>query len=164
MKSISLKENISLNRRVLFVASFGGHWIQLNKIICHFDLKNSFLSSTDVNAIDLVKKKLPVKSEYLLLEDVNKSNLSGVFGNLFRCFRFIGKHKIDVVVSTGALPGLICCFSAFVLRRKTIWIDSLANVKRLSLSGKVAKLFCTIVLTQWPHLEKGSIKYRGRVL
>jgi hypothetical protein len=37
---------------------------------------------------------------------------------------------------------------------KTIWVDSIANVDELSLSGQQAGRFADLWLTQWEHLER----------
>ena len=75
------------------------------------------------------------------------------------------RERPDVVVTTGAAPGL---FGAFLGRRfgaRTIWIDSLANVERLSLSGQKAGRFSDLWLTQWPALAcEAGPDYAGAVL
>jgi hypothetical protein len=46
-----------------------------------------------------------------------------------------------------------------------MWIDSIANVKQLSSSGKLAGKFADVWLTQWPDLAKESgPRYWGAVL
>jgi hypothetical protein len=48
--------------------------------------------------------------------------------------------------------------------KKTIWIDSLANFDRISVSGRIASLFSNLILTQWEHLEGyNKAKYWGKV-
>jgi UDP-N-acetylglucosamine:LPS N-acetylglucosamine transferase len=73
------------------------------------------------------------------------------------------KEKPDAIITTGAAPGLICVFAGWLLRRKTIWIDSIANVNRLSLSGRIAALFVSRVYTQWQHLATDKIHYAGDI-
>jgi len=48
---------------------------------------------------------------------------------------------------------------------KTVWIDSIANIERISMSGKMVCGKADMVLTQWPHLarEKAPL-YKGSVL
>jgi hypothetical protein len=45
-----------------------------------------------------------------------------------------------------------------------VWIDSIANVEQLSLSGKLAARVAGRTYTQWPHLATGAILYNGNVL
>ena len=70
----------------------------------------------------------------------------------------------DVVISTGAAPGLICLFAAKLCGKKTIWIDSIANIQKLSMSGCVASKFVSRTYTQWEHLTDSHILYAGDVL
>ncbi|HCO1856164.1 TPA: hypothetical protein N7M61_004421, partial [Escherichia coli] len=70
-----------------------------------------------------------------------------------------------LAISTGAAPGLLCLLFTRLLGGKTIWIDSIANTEKLSLSGRLARFFSNQVLTQWDHLGDGKkISYHGRVI
>jgi UDP-N-acetylglucosamine:LPS N-acetylglucosamine transferase len=75
------------------------------------------------------------------------------------------KVQPDVVVSTGAAPGYFALRFGKLFGARTIWLDSIANVSDLSLSGKMVKPYADLWLTQWPHLstEQGPF-YRGDVL
>ncbi|WP_299235919.1 hypothetical protein [uncultured Halomonas sp.] len=81
-----------------------------------------------------------------------------------RAVRIVRRSQPDLVISTGAAPGLLVLFAGFLLGKKTLWVDSIANCRRLSLSGRAAKLFATRVLTQWPDLATGRVCYLGRLL
>ena len=71
----------------------------------------------------------------------------------------------DVVISSGAAPGLIAIMLGKMVGAKTIWIDSIANAEELSLSGKKAGAFADLWLTQWPNLvQPTGPQYQGRVL
>ena len=74
------------------------------------------------------------------------------------------RERPDVVVSTGAAPGYLAIRWAGLLGARTIWIDSVANVEELSLSGRLASTRTDLCLTQWPHLAGGSVRYLGAVL
>ena len=60
----------------------------------------------------------------------------------------------DVVVTTGAAPGYFALRLGGLLGGRTIWVDSIANVEELSLSGQKAGQHCDLWLTQWEHLAK----------
>lgn len=81
------------------------------------------------------------------------------------CWSLVRERRPDVVVTTGALPGLLCVMAARSIGARSIWIDSLANSERLSLSGQWARRFATLWLTQWEHLATPDGPfYRGAVL
>ena len=70
------------------------------------------------------------------------------------------------MVSTGAAPGLVAlALAKLMLGSRTIWIDSIANSERLSLSGRLARPVADAWLTQWAHLARpGGPDYWGAVL
>ena len=76
----------------------------------------------------------------------------------------VRKEKPDGVITTGAAPGLIVLFAAFLMGKQTIWVDSIANVNHLSLCGRVAKKFATKCYTQWEELGKDSVNFAGNVI
>ena len=69
-----------------------------------------------------------------------------------------------VVVSTGAAPGCLAILMGRVLGARTIWLDSIANVEAVSMSGRLVRRAAGLWLTQWPHLavDEGP-EFAGRV-
>lgn len=58
-----------------------------------------------------------------------------------------------------------CLLAGKLTGKRTIWIDSVANVEKLSLSGKLAGHIATLWLTQWQHLSRpDGPHYAGAVL
>jgi len=71
----------------------------------------------------------------------------------------------DVVITTGAAPGFFCLLWGRLFGARTLWIDSVANAEKLSLSGRLARRIAHCSLTQWEHLADGStIHFAGSVL
>jgi hypothetical protein len=65
------------------------------------------------------------------------------------------RERPHVVVTTGSAPGMIAlALARCLLRSRTMWIDSIANCEQMSTSGKRARRFCDVWLTQWPHLSR----------
>ena len=82
----------------------------------------------------------------------NKLKLIVMFPKMVLLVR---KIRPDVIITTGAAPGYIAVIAGKLFGCKTCWIDSMANVERLSLSGERAGKWCDLWLTQWEHLEDG---------
>jgi hypothetical protein len=59
---------------------------------------------------------------------------------------------------------MIVLFVAKLFCKKTVWIDSIANVEHISFSGKIASKFATKTYTQWKSLATSKILYAGNVL
>ena len=64
------------------------------------------------------------------------------------------KERPEVVVSTGAAPGYVALRIGRFIRARTIWLDSVANVERLSMSGEKMGRYADLWLTQWEHLAR----------
>ena len=58
----------------------------------------------------------------------------------------------DVIISTGASLGFFAFKAGQLMGSKTIWVDSIANVEQISLTGKKVKNCSDVWLTQWEHL------------
>jgi hypothetical protein len=75
------------------------------------------------------------------------------------------RERPDVVISTGAAPGYIAIRLGRLLGARTMWIDSIANVEEMSLSGSKALRCAGLCLTQWEHLARpDGPHYKGAVL
>ena len=75
------------------------------------------------------------------------------------------RERPDVVISTGALPGYFSLRLAKWFGARTVWLDSIANVEELSMSGQRIGRHADLWLTQWPQLARpNGPLYRGTVL
>ena len=71
----------------------------------------------------------------------------------------------EVVISTGAAPGYVAIRLGKLIGARTVWIDSIANVEALSLSGTQIGKHVDLWLTQWPHLAKpAGPRFNGAVI
>ncbi len=79
-------------------------------------------------------------------------------------FGVVMRERPDVVFSTGAAPGFFALFFGRLFGARTIWLDSLANVDRLSLSARLVRPFAKLWLTQWAELAgPDGPEYAGSV-
>ena len=98
-----------------------------------------------------------------MIQDFNRKNAWRLLPALFRVFRILKHERPDAVITTGAAPGVVFVMVAWLLRYKTIWVDSIANVARLSASGRIARRFASRVYTQWPNLAQENVIYAGTI-
>nr|WP_214446646.1 glycosyltransferase [Flavihumibacter rivuli] len=96
--------------------------------------------------------------------DFNRQKIFSIFKSFSTVYKIIREMKPDVVITTGSAPGMLALLAARIQGVRTIWIDSIANVERLSLSGRIASRIAHRAYTQWPHLAKGKIIYSGNVI
>lgn len=146
--------------RILAVASAGGHWKQLSTLTEAFKGHDVVFAST---AID--KDQLARCSRFHKLPDASRSDPPRALYLLFKTAWIIFRERPSIVISTGALPGLLCVLWARCLGARTIWIDSIANAYTLSFCGKMARVLSSVTLTQWPHLSDNTrVFYQGSIL
>ena len=70
-----------------------------------------------------------------------------------------------MIVTTGALPGVIGIALGRLIGARTLWIDSIANGEEMSQSGRRARMLATRCLSQWPEVAAAErVGYSGSVL
>ncbi len=150
-----------MTKKILAVASGGGHWLEMCRIYPVFAGLDVAFVSVHAN----YAKQVPGHRFYAV-RDVSRLDRWGIFVLLPQLVRIILKERPDVVITTGSAPALFAlAFAKVLVRAKTIWIDSIANVEKLSSSGSLARHVADVWLTQWPDLrsDRGPA-YWGAVL
>ncbi len=137
-------------RRVLFVSSSGGHWVQLRRIGPAFDGWSRHYACTDAG----YRSTVDPEEGFFGVPEATRWNKLRLVHQALAVLWILLRTRPEVVVSTGASPGFFTMLFGRLLRRKTIWVDSIANVDEMSLSGQHARHFADLWLTQWPHLAQ----------
>ena len=103
-------------------------------------------------------------ARFYCVEDGNRNSKFKLVGTFMNLLKLIRKIKPSVIITTGAAPGLMAIIAGRFLGAKTIWIDSIANVDKVSTSGSIASFFASRVYTQWPHLADSKFIFDGNIL
>lgn len=144
--------------KILAVSSGGGHWEQLQLLREAFSAHEVCYVTTDLTLA-------AVDSSILVIPDCNRNRPSQALLSAGSVYRIIRRIRPDVIVTTGAAPGLIAIIIGRICGAHTVWIDSVANAEQLSLSGRLAKWVAHLCLTQWPHLARRNAPlFYGSVL
>ena len=147
-------------KSVMLVASSGGHWIQLNRLRPAFEGCRLIFVTTNEKYKETVGE-----SHFLTVPDATRWNKLKVIWLALIMLKHIIKIRPDIVVSTGAAPGFFAMFFGKKFGAKTIWLDSIANVEVLSMSGQKAGPYADLWLTQWEHLATSDgPSYFGAVI
>lgn len=146
--------------RVLLVASGGGHWIQLLR------LRPAFEGCESVYVCVRPEYRVDVPGErFFAVNDATRWNKFGLALLAARLLWLVIRLRPDVVVSTGAAPGYFALRFGKMFGARTVWLDSIANVERLSMTGVMVGKYADRWLTQWPHLAaEGGPHFAGAVL
>ena len=150
--------------KILAISSPGGHWIQLNKICNPLESQFDVIYATPNAEYKSSSKNEDGKKVYAITDASADSKLKLIPVTLQLLVIFI-RERPNTIITTGAAPGVMAVLIGKLLPMKTIWIDSIANVKTLSRSGKMVKKHADLVITQWEELsDNQKIFYRGSVL
>ena len=146
--------------KVLAVASGGGHWVQLLRTLPAFaDCDVAFVTVSDAYREQVSRHR------FYAVNDATRWNKLGLLRLFARLVMIALRERPDVIISTGAAPGYMTIRIGRLLGARTIWIDSIANVERLSLSGQKIGALADMWLTQWPHLAcADGPAFQGAVL
>lgn len=150
-------------RRILAVASGGGHWVQLLRLRPAFEgWAVTWVTVDCAYAADVVGTP---KSRFRVINDATRWNKVALLWMALRLLWIVVRERPDVVISTGAAPGYFALRFGRWLGSRTIWIDSIANAEQLSLSGSRVGRFADLWLTQWEHLARPQgPRFAGAVL
>ncbi len=146
--------------KVLALSSGGGHWVQLLR------LRPAFEGCDVVFATVKPEYRMDVPGATLrVIPDANRWNKAGLLRSALGVLGVLWRERPDVVVSTGAAPGYFAIRLAPLFGARAVWIDSVANIDELSLSGQQAGPHAALWLTQWKHLARpDGPHYGGSVL
>ena len=148
--------------KICAVASAGGHLSQLLKLASSWTRYEAFYITT----CDAVYDKLSKFGKTYIVAECNREHPVAVLEVFYICARLVFRERPDVLISTGAAAGCIACFLGKLLGAKVIWIDSITNVQRLSLSGKMVRHIADLFLVQWPELAEQykNVEYVGALI
>lgn len=153
------------SKRVLCVASGGGHWVQMLRLRPAFEgCDVAFATVREAYRSD-VAGDIARGARFYVVNDATRWNKALLVLQALRVLWVLVRERPDVVFTTGAAPGFFAVRLGKWLGARVCWIDSIANVERLSLSGEKAGGFVDLWLTQWPHLAReGGPRFEGAVL
>ena len=144
---------------VVCVSSTGGHFVQLTRIAEGLGTRTHFVSTRagDATLLD--------GQPHHVVRDISRSSRWSVLVCAVQLLRILWRVRPSVVLTTGAAPGYLGLIIARRLGARTVWIDSVANVERVSMAGQLARKHADLFLVQWPHLADAQEgRYMGSVL
>lgn len=144
---MSTAGNAQGRRRVLAVASAGGHWVQLLRMRPAWaDCEVTYVTTNPGYRAQVDP------APYYVVRDANRWDKVGLLQQAAKLAWIVLWVRPHVVISTGAAPGYFALRFGKWIGARTIWVDSIANVDELSLSGQRIGPHADLWLTQWAHL------------
>jgi len=150
-------------KKILAVSSGGGHWVELLRLKPLLNDYNVIYATVS----DCYKEDLSDEKFYSI-KDATRWNWFAMTKLCLQLARILHKEKPDIVLSTGAAPGYLGLrLAKRFSNARTIWIESLARVNNLSVSGLRVEPYADLWLTQWPYPDgkkPDKLQYKGSVL
>lgn len=155
-----MKDRTASRPVILAVSSGGGHWVQMQRLAPAFAGAEVHYATTDESVAALTGT-----ARVHLFPDANKDTPLRLVLCLLRLSWIVLRVRPDVVVSTGAAGGFLAIRLARLIGARTMFIDSIANARELSISARLALGVADRVLSQWPGVaELTGAEYRGAVI
>lgn len=147
-------------RRVLAVASKGGHWTELRQLRGAFaDAEVTWVTTDPAYGHEVGN------DGFYAVGDASRWDKLALLRTTLQLTYVVARTRPTCVISTGAAPGLLAAWLAKRIGARVLWLDSIANADELSLSGAKAGAFADVWLTQWEHLARPEgPHYEGQVL
>lgn len=152
-------------KRLLLISSTGGHLTEL------LELKNMFIKYDYHIVTEKTKSNYSLKDEYheridYLLYGTKEQLLKYFFVFPFNCLKSLYlffKVKPDVIITTGAHTAVPMCYIAKLFRKKVVYIETFANIRTKTLSGKIIYPIADLFIVQWKSMLKlyPKAKYGG---
>lgn len=147
-------------RRILAIASGGGHWQQLMLLRPAFE-GHEVLFATTLPGLAAEFDAHP----HVTVPDCNRNEKIAILRSAAAVSTLILRKRPDIVISTGALPGVMALAVGRLIGARTVWIDSIANAEEMSMSGKLARRVAHLWLSQWEHVAaEAGADFAGAVL
>jgi UDP-N-acetylglucosamine:LPS N-acetylglucosamine transferase len=142
---------LASKKRLLALASGGGHWIELLRLRPAFE-------GWDVAYVSMFENytsSIP-GSRYYTVPDASRFDKLAFLKVFAKALPIMLKERPHAIVTTGSAPMLAFLVIAKMMGTKTLWIDSIAQAEEMSSSGKVAKRLATKAIAQWPEVAKAE--------
>ncbi len=148
--------------RICLAASAGGHLSQLLKLADSWAGYDLFYIVTS----KLVREELRKRGRVYSVRECNRQHPLQLMKVLVKCIMIVLRERPQVVISTGAAAGCIECFLGKLIGAKVIWIDSITNVEKLSLSGQMVRYIADMFFVQWPGLtgKYKNVQFEGMLV
>lgn len=153
-------------KKIMLVASTGGHLIELMQLEEIFTKYNYFiLTEKTTMSKSVVKNQNKVGYLYYGARNYPFRYLFKFAANVLKSFYYFVKFRPNIIITTGAHTAVPVCYIGKLFCRKIVFIETMARVNSASLTGKLLHRISNVTLVQWEEMldvYPGSI-YGGRL-
>lgn len=154
---IEEKNNVNnIKRKVIFIASTGGHLNELLQVKSLFN-KYEYQIITEKNEVDKSLKEEYGKKLKFLIYGTKKHMIRYILKFSTNCVLsliYFFKFQPEVIVTTGTHTAVPMCYIAKIFGSKIIFIETFANRTTGTASGKLVYPIADVFVVQWEELTK----------
>jgi UDP-N-acetylglucosamine:LPS N-acetylglucosamine transferase len=153
--------------RILFTSSTGGHLEQLKVLVNELQFEKEVERYVLIEKSPFENKFKNAKEVFYLIQQDRKDKmfLFKFAKNILTAFQVLRKLKPDFLISTGAGATLPVIILSKLFGTKVIYIESLAKINSLTLTGRICNKFTNRFYVQWNELSQKTPNtyYKGRL-
>lgn len=148
--------------KLALVCSGGGHFLELYRLKPVWEKHSHFWVTFKGED---TRELLADERVYFAYRPTNR-HLPNLLRNFRLAFHVLARERPKVLISTGAGLSVPFLYAARFFGIRTIYIESLARVADLSLSGRLVYPVVDRFYVQWPELEVRfeKARYAGQVI
>jgi UDP-N-acetylglucosamine:LPS N-acetylglucosamine transferase len=153
--------------KLIVGASAGGHANELEILLRAAGsawpvAPDSFVTTMEITAQGMARHGRPVH----VIGEADRRKPFQAIMVVWRALYVALRERPDVVVTTGSMPLAVFCIWAKFLGARIIWIDSVAQIDKMSVSGRIMRRVADLCLVQWPDLvaRNPGVEYCGELL
>lgn len=143
------------NKKVLFISSTGGHLdelLQLKELFKKYD--SYIITEKTKSTVDLKDKYSKVNYLVYGTKDHFITYIFKFIYNVLKSLILFIKIRPKVIVTTGTHTAVPMCYIGKLFFRKVIYIETIANSKTKTLSGKLVYPIADTFIVQWESMLK----------
>ncbi len=148
-----------MKKKVLFIASTGGHLEELMQLKPMFDKYDYHIVTEKTPSNLSLKNKFPKRVSFLVYGSYTTLGRKIIYPfkllfNTFKSFFLYLKIRPKYIVSTGAHTSGPMCLIGHLLGSKIIYIETFANSETKSRTGSIVYKFADLFIVQWESMLK----------
>ena len=143
-------------KKVLFISSTGGHLSEMMQLKPMFKKYNYHIITEYTDSTKNLCKTYEGKVDYLVYgtKDHLFSYIFKFSFNILKSFYLYFKIRPKYIVSTGTHTAVPICYIGKLFGSKIIFIETFANSKTKTLSGKLVYPIADLFIVQWESMLK----------
>ena len=143
-------------KKVMFISSCGGHLAEMLRLNKMFNTYDYHIITEKTNTTNFLTEKYEGKVNYLVYgtKDYIFTYPFKLVINCFKSLYFYLKIRPDYIISTGAHTAGPMCLIGKIFGTKVIYIETFANLKSKTITGKLLYPFADLFIVQWSSMQK----------